>query len=158
MARSDVQKAKTWRSGSLPREPLRSTSPRRCPMPMRPSSRIPTPRRPNGTWRTRPGFRNLRPARFRAGYRLHDERWPYLFNSYYEGEGSGTHARGAECSAGRTRRSPAMAGCSGRCAAVGPAQPPPQALKLVELGIHHEQQHQELFLTDILATLAENPA
>jgi ergothioneine biosynthesis protein EgtB len=33
----------------------------------------------------------------------------------------------------------------------------PAALKLVELGLQHEQQHQELMLMDMLATLAENP-
>ena len=35
---------------------------------------------------------------------------------------------------------------------------PPAALELIELGINHEQQHQELFLTDILATLRREPA
>ncbi len=33
----------------------------------------------------------------------------------------------------------------------------PAAIELIELGINHEQQHQELLLTDLLAGLAENP-
>jgi ergothioneine biosynthesis protein EgtB len=95
---------------------------------------------------------------FVPGYRPFDERFAYLFNSYYDGEGE-RHARPKrgmlsqpsldEVRAWRTRVDEALA-------AAVPSLPP-QALGLIELGINHEQQHQELFLTDILATFAENP-
>ena len=92
------------------------------------------------------------------GYRLHDERWPYLFNSYYNGEGE----RHARCRRGMISR-PSLTEVRDWRGAVDEslvkAMPalPEAALALVEIGIQHEQQHQELFLTDILATLAENP-
>jgi ergothioneine biosynthesis protein EgtB len=95
---------------------------------------------------------------FLESYRLHDERWPYLFNSYYEGEGE-RHARPrrgrlSRPSLGEVREWRAMVDEALQRAL---ANLPPAALKLVELGIQHEQQHQELLLTDILATFAENP-
>ena len=92
------------------------------------------------------------------GYRLYDERWPFLFNSYYQGEGE-RHARPRRGMLSR----PSLDEVRGWRAEVDEtlqrALPslPREAVKLVELGIHHEQQHQELFLTDILATFAENP-
>jgi ergothioneine biosynthesis protein EgtB len=95
---------------------------------------------------------------FVPGYRLFDERWPYLFNSYYEGEGD-RHARPRRGMLSR----PSLDEVRGWREAVDDQLQkvlpslPVEALGLVELGIHHEQQHQELFLTDILATLAENP-
>ena len=92
------------------------------------------------------------------GYRLHDERWPYLFNSYYNGEGE----RHARCRRGMISRPSLDEVREWRRvvdAALAEAMPglPEAALALVEIGIQHEQQHQELLLTDILATLAENP-
>lgn len=92
------------------------------------------------------------------GYRLHDERWPYLFNSYYEGEGE-RHARPRRGMLSRPSLDEVRDWRRVVDAALQEVLPklPPEALKLVELGIQHEQQHQELFLTDILATFAENP-
>jgi ergothioneine biosynthesis protein EgtB len=92
------------------------------------------------------------------GYSLFDERWPYLFNSYYEGEGP-RHARPKRGMISRPSLDEVRAYRAHIDEALERALPtlPPAALELIELGIHHEQQHQELFLTDVLATFAENP-
>jgi ergothioneine biosynthesis protein EgtB len=92
------------------------------------------------------------------GYRSLDERWAFLFNSYYEGEG----ARMARPKRGMISR-PSLDEVRQWRAHVDEALEralpnlSADALALVELGIAHEQQHQELLLTDILATFAENP-
>jgi hypothetical protein len=93
-----------------------------------------------------------------AGYELHDERWPYLFNSYYNGEGE-RHARPKRGMISRPSLDDVRSWRIAVDEALQSALPglSSDALQLVELGINHEQQHQELFLTDILATFAENP-
>jgi len=91
------------------------------------------------------------------GYRLFDERWPFLFNSYYDGEGE-RHARPRRGMLSRPSLDEVRSYRAHVDEALLAAFPslPPEALELVELGINHEQQHQELLLTDILATFAEN--
>jgi ergothioneine biosynthesis protein EgtB len=92
------------------------------------------------------------------GYRPFDGRYAFLFNSYYEAEGP-RYARPRRGMLSRPSLDEVRAYRSHVDQALEAALPnlPPAALELVELGINHEQQHQELFLTDILATLAENP-
>ena len=93
-----------------------------------------------------------------AGYRLHDDRFPFLFNSYYEGEGE-RHARARRGMISRPSLDEIRNWRRAVDDSLQHALPslPPDALTLVALGIQHEQQHQELLLTDILATFAENP-
>jgi ergothioneine biosynthesis protein EgtB len=88
-----------------------------------------------------------------------DPAYGFLFNSYYEGVGP-RHARPqrgfltrpgiAEIADYRRAVDEAMDGLL----AGGTA---PQVASLVELGLHHEQQHQELLLMDIKHVLASNP-
>src|SRR5947209_9743282 len=91
-------------------------------------------------------------------YALFDERFPYLFNSYYEGEGE-RHPRPKRGMLSRPSLDEVRAYRAHVDEALERALPSlaPSVLDLVELGIDHEQQHQELFLTDILATFSENP-
>jgi ergothioneine biosynthesis protein EgtB len=92
------------------------------------------------------------------GYRPFDDRFAFLFNSYYEGEGA-RHARPKRGMISRPSLDEVRAYRAYVDETLERALPslPAAALELVELGINHEQQHQELFLTDILATFAENP-
>jgi ergothioneine biosynthesis protein EgtB len=93
-----------------------------------------------------------------AGYALHDESWAYLFNSYYEGEGP-RHPRARRGMLSRPSLDEILAYRTHVDSALLRALPllPPAVLRLVELGLQHEQQHQELMLMDMLATFAENP-
>ena len=90
------------------------------------------------------------------GYALHDDRWPFVFNSYYEAEG----ARIGRFSRGMLSR-PTVAQIREWRDVVEDALAPlldnPALAPLIELGIAHEQQHQELLLTDIKHALFQNP-
>ena len=92
------------------------------------------------------------------GYRLFDNRWPFLFNSYYEAEGQ-RHARPRRGMLSRPALADVMAYRAYVDAALLAALPdlPPDAVSIVTLGLHHEQQHQELLLTDILHHFSVNP-
>jgi len=92
------------------------------------------------------------------GYSAFDERYAFLFNSYYEAEGP-RHARPRRGMLSRPSLDEIRAYRAHVDEALDRALPDltPEALELIELGINHEQQHQELFLTDVLATFAENP-
>ncbi len=92
------------------------------------------------------------------GYRLFDERFGFLFNSYYETVGA-RHARNARGLLTRPSlddvlafRGHVDAAIDRHWDALGTA-----ARGLIELGINHEAQHQELLLTDILDLFSANP-
>jgi ergothioneine biosynthesis protein EgtB len=97
-----------------------------------------------------------------AGVAPVDPRYGFLFNSYYDGAGP-RHARpkrgvlsrptAAEVSDYRRvvddRIAKLLAAADGAALA--------RALPVVELGVNHEEQHQELLLTDILHAFSESP-
>jgi dimethylhistidine N-methyltransferase len=93
-----------------------------------------------------------------AGYKLFDARFHYLFNSYYEALGPrqprperGLLTRPSldDVIAYRTHVDEAM----GRLLADGAGD----LAALVDLGLAHEEQHQELILMDILHLFAQSP-
>ncbi|MEO6153262.1 MAG: ergothioneine biosynthesis protein EgtB [Croceibacterium sp.] len=90
------------------------------------------------------------------GYRLYNETWPFLFKSYYEGEGERI-ARASRGMLSRPAVGELLAWREHVDAAMAPLLADPRHAALIELGIAHEQQHQELLLTDIKHALFHNP-
>jgi ergothioneine biosynthesis protein EgtB len=97
-----------------------------------------------------------------AGYRVFDERFAYLFNSYYVAAGP-RHARPErglltrpDCGEIAAFRAHVEEGVEQLIAAATDPQWP-EVARILEIGLNHEQQHQELILTDIKYNLAVNP-
>ena len=96
------------------------------------------------------------------GYAVFDERFPYLFNSYYVAAGP-RHARpqrglitrpnGDDVTAYRAHVDEAVV----RLLDAVDEDEASRVFAILEIGLHHEQQHQELVLTDILHAFAQNP-
>jgi ergothioneine biosynthesis protein EgtB len=92
-------------------------------------------------------------------YRPFDERFAYLYNSYYVSAGPRqarpqrgmiTRPSAAEVSAYRAHVDAAVADL------IQSAKDFDRLLPIIEIGLHHEQQHQELLLTDILHAFSLN--
>jgi ergothioneine biosynthesis protein EgtB len=92
-------------------------------------------------------------------YRPFDERFGYLFNSYYEavGDRHPRPRRGLLTRPGLDRVREYRAHVDAAIAALIGRGPDDGQAELIELGLNHEQQHQELLLTDILHLFAQNP-
>ena len=92
----------------------------------------------------------------RSDYALYDADWPYLFNSYYEAEGDRI-ARGRRGMVSRPDVEQLLAWRAHVDAAMAPVLEGGAHGELIALGLAHEQQHQELLLTDIKHALFQNP-
>src|SRR3984957_19600758 len=96
---------------------------------------------------------------FVAGYRLFNPDFTWLFNSYYQ-----TFASFPEKRLRSSFSRPAIEEILRFRAHVDEAverllegDPGPEAIARIELGLNHEEQHQELILTDILNAFYVNP-
>jgi ergothioneine biosynthesis protein EgtB len=96
------------------------------------------------------------------GYRLFDEQFAYLFNSYYVAAGP-RHARPKrglltrpDCARVAAFRAHVDEAVERLLASVDAAELA-EVLRILDIGRNHEQQHQELILTDILHAFAQNP-
>ena len=96
---------------------------------------------------------------FEADYHSADAVYAVLFNSYYNGIGE-QYPRAQRGLLSRPALDEVLdyrAEITGRVAQLLEANAEPQVLARVELGLHHEAQHQELLLTDLKYSFFQNP-
>jgi ergothioneine biosynthesis protein EgtB len=94
-----------------------------------------------------------------AGYRAFDAHYAYLFNSYYDSLGA-RHPRAQRGLLSRPSLARVLEYRAHVDAAMGAfldGPVAPQQRALIELGLAHEEQHQELIVTDVKHLLAANP-
>jgi ergothioneine biosynthesis protein EgtB len=106
-------------------------------------------------------FENFVLVPYLDGYRIFDEDFNFCFNSYYEALGP-RHPRAKRGLLTRPSAEQVLAYRHHVDEALHRLVEADGAVEgdvagLIELGINHEQQHQELLLTDILALFAANP-
>jgi ergothioneine biosynthesis protein EgtB len=106
-------------------------------------------------------FENVVLLPYLPGYQVFDKAFAYLFNSYYEALGP-RHPRPHRGLLTRPALSQVLAFREHVNAAMqqlllNESKLSGEALALIELGLNHEQQHQELLLTDALHLLSCNP-
>ena len=101
--------------------------------------------------------------KYEAAFEPFDARFRVLFNSYYNGIGD-KHPRSERGLISRPALAEVLAyraQVNERILAVlskSPVASGSELTQLLTLGLHHEQQHQELILTDIKHALSRNPA
>ncbi|MGB5227883.1 MAG: ergothioneine biosynthesis protein EgtB [Eudoraea sp.] len=93
------------------------------------------------------------------GYKVYDEDFSFVFNSYYETLGK----RVIRADRGNLSRPSVQKVYAYRYYVTNAIktlfdkEPEEKLLQLLEIGVHHEKQHQELLLTDIKYILGNNP-
>jgi ergothioneine biosynthesis protein EgtB len=106
-------------------------------------------------------FENFVLKPFLPGYRVFDDSFNYCFNSYYEALGPRhprpkrgllTRPTAERVFSYRAHVDDALRALTSREGGFSA-----EVASLIEIGINHEQQHQELLLTDVLALFAGNP-
>ena len=98
-------------------------------------------------------------SEFLAGYQVFNIDFPWLFNSYYQtfAEFPDKRLRASFSRPGVDEILRYRAQVDAAVDRLLESGAPEEALRRIELGLHHEEQHQELLLTDIKHALYTNP-